>query len=204
MLCSSRCRSRLRSVGDLVETGQPMKRPAKKLVESRRFGSSISMLSALRSPLSAPRSSFPDPDFSTKPALSQVLFFQVSLIRGPHFKIYVFTCVRFWGCYMNKKFRLMPNVKRLRPPWTSAHLHNIIVTHAKHFSLSDICPVGKEDGKMSSLSQLPFLLCSSVVVHRLIVNTATAVNVLISPFFVSCLFTQTDRLEQAMAFYTEE
>ena len=43
MLCSSRCRSRLRSVGDLVETGQPMKRPAKKLVESRRFGISISM-----------------------------------------------------------------------------------------------------------------------------------------------------------------
>ena len=94
-----------------------------------------SPLSALRSPFPAPRSSFPDPDFSTKPALSQVLFFQVSLIRGPHFKIYVFTCVRFWGCYMNKKFRLMPNVKRLRPPWTSAHLHNIIVTHAKHFSL---------------------------------------------------------------------
>ena len=57
---------------------------------------------------------------------------------------------------------------------------------------------------MSSLSQLPFLLCSSVVVHRLIVNTATAVNVLISPFFVSCLFTQTDCLEQAMAFYTEQ
>ena len=57
---------------------------------------------------------------------------------------------------------------------------------------------------MSSLSQLPFLLCSSVVVHRLIVNTATAVNVLISPFFVSRLFTQTDRLEQAMAFYTEQ
>ena len=54
-----------------------------------------SPLSALRSPFPAPRSSFPDPDFSTKPALSQVLFFQVSLIRGPHFKIYVFTCVRF-------------------------------------------------------------------------------------------------------------
>ena len=130
--------------------------------------------------------------------------FQVSLIRGPHFKIYAFTCVRFWGCYMNTKFRSMPNVKRLRPPWTSAHLHNIIVTHAKHFSLSDICPVGKEDGKMSSLSQLPFLLCSAVVVHQLIVNTATAVNVLTSPFFVSCLFTQTDLLEQAMAFYTEQ
>ena len=201
MLCSSRCRSRLRSVGDLVETGQPMKRPAKKLVESRRFGSSISMLSALRSPLPVLRS----------PILILVqnlpclkCFFQVSLIRGPHFKIYAFTGVRFWGCYMNKKFRSMPNVKRLRPPWTSAHLHNIIVTHAKHFSLSDICPVGKEDGKMSSLSQLPFLLCSAVVVHQLIVNTATALNVLISPFFVSCLFTQTDRLEQAMAFYTEE
>ena len=57
---------------------------------------------------------------------------------------------------------------------------------------------------MSSLSQLPFLLCSAVVVHQLIVNTATALNVLISPFFVSCLFTQTDRLEQAMAFYTEQ
>ena len=56
MLCSSRCRSRLRSVGDLVETGQPMKRPAKKLVESGRFGSSISMLSALRSPLPVLRS----------------------------------------------------------------------------------------------------------------------------------------------------
>ena len=57
---------------------------------------------------------------------------------------------------------------------------------------------------MSSLSQLPFLLCSSVVVYQPIVNTATAVNVLISPFFVSCLFTQTDCLEQAMAFYTEQ
>ena len=78
------------------------------------------------------------------------------------------------------------------------------MTHAKHFSLSYICPVGKENGKMSSLSQLPFLLRSAVVVHQLIVNTATAVNVLISPFFVSCLFTQTDRLEQAMAFYTEQ
>ena len=87
---------------------------------------------------------------------------------------------------------------------TSLHLHNIIVAHAKHFSLSDICPVGKEDGKMSSLSQLPFLLCSAVVVHQLIVNTATALNVLISPFFVSCLFTQTDRLEQAMVFHTEQ
>ena len=29
-----------------------------------------------RSPLPAPRSSFPDPDFSTKPALSQVRFFK--------------------------------------------------------------------------------------------------------------------------------
>ena len=78
------------------------------------------------------------------------------------------------------------------------------MAHAKHFSLSDVCPVGKEDGKMSSLSQPPFLLCSAVAVHQFIVNTATAVNVLISPFFVSCLFTQTDRLEQAMAFYTEQ
>ena len=78
------------------------------------------------------------------------------------------------------------------------------MAHAKHFSLSDICPVGKEDGKMSSLSQPPFLLCSAVAVHQFIVNTATAVNVLISPFFVSCLFTQTDLLEQAMAFYTEQ
>ena len=156
-----------------------------------------------RSPFPVPRSSFPDADFSTKPALSQVRFSSVLNSRSS-LKTYAFTCVRFWGCYMNTKFRSMPNVKRLWPPWTSSHLHNIIVTHAKHFSLSDICPVGKEDGKMSSLSQLPFLLCSSVVVHRLIVNTATAVNVLISPFFVSCLFTQTDRLEQAMAFYTEE
>ena len=57
---------------------------------------------------------------------------------------------------------------------------------------------------MSSLSQLPFLLCSAVVVHQLIVNTATALNVLISPFFVSCLFIQTDRLEQAMVFHTEQ
>ena len=57
---------------------------------------------------------------------------------------------------------------------------------------------------MSSLSQLPFLLRSAVVVHQLIVNTATAVNVLISPFFVSYLFTQTDLLEQAMAFYTKQ
>ena len=105
-------------------------------------------------------------------------FFQVFFIHGPHFKIYAFTCVWFWGCYMNKKFRSMPNVKRLWPPWTSSYLHNIIVTHVKHFSLSDICPVGKEDGKMSSLSQFPFLLCSAVAVHQLIVNTATAANVL--------------------------
>ena len=103
-------------------------------------------------------------------------FFQVFFMHGPHFKIYAFTCVWFWGCYMNKKFRSMPNVKRLWPPWTSSYLHNIIVTHAKHFSLSDICPVGKEDGKMSSLSQFPFLLCSAVAVHQLIVNTATAAN----------------------------
>ena len=131
-------------------------------------------------------------------------FFQVFFIHGPHFKIYAFTCVRFWGCYRNKKFRSMSNVKRLWPPWTSSYLHNIIVTHAKHFSLSDICPVGKENGKMSSLSQLPFLLCSAVAVHQFIVNTATSANVLISPFFVSGSFTQTDRLEQAMVFYAEE
>ena len=131
-------------------------------------------------------------------------FIPVFFIHGPHFKIYAFTCVRFWGCYMNTKFRSMPNVKRLRPPWTSAHLHNIIVTHAKHFSLSDICPVGKENGKMSSLSQLLFLLCSAVAVHQFIVNTATAANVLISLFFVSCSFTQTNQLEQAMVFYAEE
>ena len=57
---------------------------------------------------------------------------------------------------------------------------------------------------MSSLSQFPFLLCSAVAVHQFIVNTATAANVLISPFFVSCSFTQTDQLEQAMVFYAEE
>ena len=131
-------------------------------------------------------------------------FFQVFFIHGPHFKIYAFTCVRFWGCYRNKQFRSMSNVKRLWSPWTSSYLHNIIVTHAKHFSLSDICPVGKENGKMSSLSQLPFLLCSAVAVHQFIVNTATAANVLISPFFVSCSFTQTNQLEQAMVFYAEE
>ena len=62
-------------------------------------------------------------------------FFQVFFIHGPHFKIYAFTCVWFWGCYMNKKFRSMPNVKRLWPPWTSSYLHNIIVTHVKHLSL---------------------------------------------------------------------
>ena len=78
------------------------------------------------------------------------------------------------------------------------------MAHAKHFSLSDVCPVGKEDGKMSSLSQPPFLLCSAVAVHQFIVNTATSANVLISPFFVSGSFTQTDRLEQAMVFYAEE
>ena len=31
---------------------------------------------------------------------------------------------------------------------------------------------------MSSLSQFPLLLCSAVAVHQLIVNTATAANVL--------------------------
>ena len=68
------------------------------------------------------RSPFPDADFSTKPALSQVRFSSVLNSRSS-LKTYAFTCVRFWGCYMNTKFRSMPNVKR----GPLEHLHICII-----------------------------------------------------------------------------
>ena len=42
--------------------------------------------------------------------------FQVSLIRGPHLKLMLLLAFGFKGCYMNTKFRSMPDVKRLWLP----------------------------------------------------------------------------------------